>query len=73
MHGSEKLSNAAGLCKMDKSLTTAFVELSARSERVKRLLDSNLASVLQTIRNSLGRAVDSNRHAIDPGVHNALS
>jgi hypothetical protein len=70
---SEKLSHTADVCEMDESLTTAFVQLNARSERVKRLLDSNLASVLQTIGNGLGGAVDSNRYAINPGVHNALS
>ena len=58
--------------KWSESLTTAFVQLNSRSERVKRLLDSNLASILQTIGNGLGCAVDSNRHAINPGVHNTL-
>ena len=69
---SEKLSDTADVCEMVESLTTAFVQLNARSERVKCLLDSNLAPVFQTIGNGLGGAVDSNRYAINPCVHNTL-
>jgi hypothetical protein len=47
MYGAEKLCDMADLCEMDESLATAFVHSNARSERVKRLFDSNLASVLQ--------------------------
>jgi hypothetical protein len=57
---------------MDESLTTAFFQSNAYSERVKRFFDSNLASVLQTIGNGLGGAVDSNMHAINPGVDDTL-
>jgi hypothetical protein len=58
---------------MDESLATTFVQSNARSERVKRLLDSNFASMLKTIGNGLGGAVDSHRRAINPGIHNILS
>ena len=60
------------MCEMDESLTTAFVQSNARSERVNRGINSNLASVLQAIGKSLSSAIDSNWHAIDPGVHNTL-
>jgi hypothetical protein len=42
MYGSEKLSETADVREMDESLTTAFVQLNARSVRVNRGIDSNL-------------------------------
>jgi hypothetical protein len=59
MRDSDELSNSADMCEMDESLATAFVQLNARSERVNRGIDSNLASVLQTICDGLGDAVDT--------------
>ena len=49
MYGSEKPSDTADVCEMDESLTTAFVQLNARSERVNRGLDSNLVRQVNEI------------------------
>jgi len=57
---------------MDESLTTAFVQLNARSERVNRHLNSKFASILKAIGDGLGSAVDSNRHPVNPAIHHTL-
>ena len=61
------------LCEMPQSLATAFVLADALSERPDRDLGANCLAALEAVSNRFGGAVDSHGHAINPGIHHALS